>query len=76
MSSLEAPDGIRKEHAEHRRGWKRHASPLGLAIFSVTMLVAVLGWAIVEPRGRISFIKRDGGGDDGQQQGEDEGTAV
>lgn len=44
MSRLKAPDGIREEHAEHRRDWKHHASPLGLAIFSVVMLVALLGF--------------------------------
>ena len=36
-----------------------------------------VAWAIVEPRGRLSFIKRESAaGDDDQQQGEDEGTAA
>src|SRR5918992_1012324 len=44
MAKLAMPDGIRKEHAEHRRGLKHQASMLGMVVLSVLMLFALLGF--------------------------------
>jgi hypothetical protein len=37
------PDGIRKEHVTPRTGWRRHASPLSLAVFGAVIVLGLTG---------------------------------
>ena len=38
-----APDGIGDEHARPTAGWRRHASPLSLAVFGVVIALSLFG---------------------------------
>lgn len=38
------PDGIGDEHVRPIEGWRRHASPLSLAVFGVVVALALSGW--------------------------------
>jgi hypothetical protein len=39
----QAPDGIEDEHARPVAGWRRHASPLSLAVFGIVIALSLLG---------------------------------
>jgi hypothetical protein len=38
-----APDGIGEEHVRPMGGWRRHASPLALAVFGAVMVLGLTG---------------------------------
>jgi hypothetical protein len=38
-----APDGIGEEHARPTAGWRRHASPLSLAVFGAVIALSLFG---------------------------------
>ena len=38
------PDGIADDHVRPIEGWRRHASPLSLAVFGVVVALALSGW--------------------------------
>ncbi len=38
------PDGIGKEHVAPRNGWRRHASPLALAVFGSVIVLGLTGF--------------------------------
>jgi hypothetical protein len=38
------PDGIDEDHVQPIAGWRRHASPLSLAVFGAVVALALSGW--------------------------------